>query len=306
MANLVKRRNFLRSALAIPALANSNFLLGTPLSKSNKTNSISPGDKLKISLNAYSFNTPLTNGSMNLDHLLEFCSGTIIQAVDLTGYYFPGYPAVPSNEYIYHIKQKAFRLGLGISGTGVRNDFTDPDEKKRKEHIALIKNWIEVASKLGAPVIRIFAGAQNPKNYSWEQVATWMMKDVQECVDYGKKHGVVVGLQNHNDFIKTADDVHKIMKMNSSEWFGLILDTGSYRTGDPYQQIADTARYAVNWQLKENVFINGVETPADLSKIITGIKASGYRGYVPIETLGAGDPKMKVPAFLEKVQKASM
>jgi len=303
MTNL-KRRNFLKTALAIPALASSNFLFSTPLQKNNKINSINAAHKLKISLNAYSFNASLTNGSMNLDDLLEFCSGTIIQAVDLTGYYFPGYPAVPSDEYIYHIKQKAFRLGLGISGTGVRNDFTDPDEKKRREHITLVKNWIECASKLGAPVIRIFAGTQNPQGYSWDRVATWMMKDVQECIDHGKKHGVVVGIQNHNDFIKNAADVQKIMKMNSSEWFGLILDTGSYQTGDPYQQIADTARYAVNWQLKENVFINGVETPADLGKIITAIKASGYRGYVPIETLGAGDPKIKVPAFLEKVQKA--
>jgi len=299
-----KRRNFLKAALAIPALANSNFLFSTPLLKTNKQNHTTPAHKLKISLNAYSFNAPLTNGSMNLDDMLEFCSGTIIQAVDLTGYYFPGYPAVPSDEYIYHIKQKAFRLGLGISGTGVRNDFTEPDEKKRREHITLVKNWIECASKLGAPVIRIFAGTQSPENYSWEQVAAWMMKDVQECVDHGKKHGVVVGIQNHNDFIKTADHVHRVMKMNSSEWFGLILDTGSYQTGDPYQQIADTARYAVNWQLKENVFIKGVETPADLDKIVTAIKASGYRGYVPIETLGAGDPKIKVPAFLEKVQKA--
>jgi len=303
MTNL-KRRNFLKAALAIPALASSNFLFSTSLQKHNKINYTTQAHKLKISLNAYSFNAPLTNGSMNLDDLLEFCSGTIIQAVDLTGYYFPGYPAVPSDEYIYHIKQKAFRLGLGISGTGVRNDFTDPDEKKRREHITLVKNWIECASKLGAPVIRIFAGTQNPQGYSWDQVATWMMKDVQECIDHGKKHGVVVGIQNHNDFIKNAADVQKIMKMNSSEWFGLILDTGSYQTGDPYQQIADTARYAVNWQLKENVFINGVETPADLGKIITAIKASGYRGYVPIETLGAGDPKIKVPAFLEKVQKA--
>ena len=300
----IRRRNFLKTALAIPALASSNFLFSTSLRKSNKINYTTQAHKLKISLNAYSFNAPLTNGSMNLDALLEFCSGTLIQAVDLTGYYFPGYPAVPSDEYIYHIKQKAFRLGLGISGTGVRNDFTDPDEKKRREHITLVKNWIECASKLGAPVIRIFAGTQNPQGYSWDQVATWMMKDVQECIDHGKKHGVVVGIQNHNDFIKNAADVQKIMKMNSSEWFGLILDTGSYQTGDPYQQIADTARYAVNWQLKENVFINGVETPADLGKIITAIKASGYRGYVPIETLGAGDPKIKVPAFLEKVQKA--
>lgn len=303
MANKTQRRNFLKTLAGLPLLANSNSLFGMPAS-ALVSKPITGTHKLKISLNAYSFNAPLTSKNMNLDDLLEFCSGTIIQAVDLTGYYFPGYPAVPADEYIYHIKQKAFRLGLDISGTGVRNDFTEPDAGKRKEHISLVKNWIECASKLGAPVIRIFAGTQKPTGYTWDQIAGWMMKDVQECVEYGKKHGVIVGIQNHNDFIKTATDVEKIMKMNSSEWFGLILDTGSYQSGDPYKQIADTAKYAVNWQLKENVFINGVETPADLVKIITAIKASGYRGYLPIETLGAGDPKIKVPAFLEKVQKA--
>lgn len=303
MANKTQRRNFLKTLAGLPLLANSSSLFGMPAS-ALVSKPITGTHKLKISLNAYSFNAPLTSKSMNLDDLLEFCSGTIIQAVDLTGYYFPGYPAVPADEYIYHIKQKAFRLGLDISGTGVRNDFTEPDAGKRKEHISLVKNWIECASKLGAPVIRIFAGTQKPTGYTWDQIAGWMMKDVQECVEYGKKHGVIVGIQNHNDFIKTATDVEKIMKMNSSEWFGLILDTGSYQSGDPYKQIADTAKYAVNWQLKENVFINGVETPADLVKIITAIKASGYRGYLPIETLGAGDPKIKVPAFLEKVQKA--
>ena len=104
MAKIVKRRNFLKSALYIPALAKSNLLFSTTVSSKNSTHSITPAHKLKISLNAFSFNAPLTNGSMNLDDLLEFCSGTIIQAVDLTGYYFPGYPAVPSDEYIYHIK----------------------------------------------------------------------------------------------------------------------------------------------------------------------------------------------------------
>jgi hypothetical protein len=34
------------------------------------------------------------------------------------------------------------------------------------------------------------------------------------------------------------------------------------------------------------------------------IKSSGYKGYLPIETLGEGDPKPKVTAFLAKVQKA--
>jgi hypothetical protein len=30
----------------------------------------------------------------------------------------------------------------------------------------------------------------------------------------------------------------------------------------------------------------------------------GFRGFVPIEALGSGDPKTIVTAFLEKVQKA--
>jgi sugar phosphate isomerase/epimerase len=271
-----------------------------------------PPHKLKLSLNAYSFNVPLRDKTMSLDDMLEFCANAPIQAVDITGYYFPGYPAVPTNEYINHIKQKAFRVGLDISGTGVRNDFTDPDKNKRKADVQLVKDWIEVAAKLGAPVIRIFAGTKYSGSSSsapstgggWGEAAERMMEDVRTCVEYGKQFGVMVGIQNHNDFIKTADHVHTIFKMYSSEWFGLILDNGSYRSGDPYQQIADTTKYAINWQLKENIFVNGTEQPADIDRIINIIKASGYRGYLPIETLGPGDPKVKVPAFVEKVQKA--
>lgn len=290
----MKRSSFLRTLMAVPALAVTPEILhaSSPPLKS----------KLKISLNAYSFNTPLRDGSMSLDGMLEFCAGTPIQAVDITGYYFPGYPAVPKDEYIYHIKRKAFRLGLDISGTGVRTDFTNPDKQKRQADVQLVKDWIECAAKLGAPVIRIFSGTQVTDN--WDEVAAYMMEDVKACIEHGRKHGVMVGIQNHNDFIKTADHVHQISKMVDSEWFGIILDTGSYKTGDPYRQIADTAKYAINWQLKENVFINGVEQPADLYRIISAIKASGYQGYLPIETLGAGDPKVKVPVFVEKVRKA--
>ncbi|MEJ7768351.1 MAG: sugar phosphate isomerase/epimerase family protein [Chitinophagaceae bacterium] len=294
------RRQILKSLLAVPFLA-STGMLGNPANAGANPPSSS---RLKVALNSYSFNDPLRKGTMSLDDLLEFCGGQGIDAVDLTGYYFPGYPSVPTDEYIYHIKRMAYRLGLDISGTGIRNDFTDPDENKRKADIQLVKNWIECASKMGAPVIRIFAGIQNRKGFSWDEVAKWMMKDIKECVEYGKNHGVVVAIQNHNDFIQTADQAIKIIKMIDSEWFGLVLDIGSYRVGDPFKQIADTAPFAVNWQIKENMYENGVEVKTDLGKIMGIIKSSGYTGYLPIETLGAGDPAVKVPVFLEKVRKA--
>ena len=261
---------------------------------------------LKTSLNAFSFNTPLSDGTMTISDLLDFCADSGFEGVDITGYYFKGYPQVPSDEYLFQIKRKAFRLGIEISGTGVRNDFTIADKTKREQEVALVKNWIEVAAKIGSPVIRIFAGNQKNEGITGEQVTEWMLKDIQTCVDYGKQHGVIIGLQNHNDFIQTAGQVIKIIEAINSEWLGLILDTGSYRVLNPYEEITRSVKYTVNWQIKENVFINGAEKETDMDKLLGIIKSSGYKGYLPIETLGEGDPKIKVTTLLAKLQKAMM
>lgn len=259
--------------------------------------------KLKTSLNAYSFNIPLSDGSMDLDELLEYSAENGFDGVDITAYYFPGYPEVPSDEYLYHIKKEAFLLGLEISGTGVRNDFTNPDEIQRRESVDLVKNWIVAAEKLGAPVIRIFSGNSNTDGYSREEVFDWLIEDVKECVEFGKKHGVVVAIQNHNDFIENADDIIEILERVDSDWFGLILDTGSFGEADSYKQIEQTARYAVSWQLKDEIYMDGKKEDVNLERLIKIIKESGYRGYIPMETLGAGDPAQKVNKFFEEIQK---
>lgn len=260
--------------------------------------------KLKTSLNAYSFNSLLSDGSMDLDYLLEHCAKEGFDAVDITAYYFPGYPEVPSDEYLYHIKQKAFFLGLEISGTGVRNDFTNPDINKRRESIQLVKNWIIAAEKLGSPVIRIFAGKNEYNGYSRNQLTDWLVKDVKECVEFGKQHGVVVAIQNHDDFIANADQAIEIIKKVNSEWFGLILDTGSYREGNPYSQIEQTIPYTVNWQIKEEIYMEGKSEKTDLIRLLKIIKKSGYRGYIPIETLGGGDPISKAHDFFVELNGA--
>jgi hypothetical protein len=80
----------------------------------------------------------------------------------------------------------------------------------------------------------------------------------------------------------------------NSDWFGLIMDTGGYRSGDPYKLISESIEYAVNWQVKEKIFVDGVEEDTDIDKLVQMIEASNYRGYLPIETLGPGDPKPKI------------
>ncbi|MBD0289397.1 MAG: sugar phosphate isomerase/epimerase [Flavisolibacter sp.] len=239
-----------------------------------------------------------------LPEVLEFCAAQGFDAVDLTGYYFPRYPEAPPDDYVYQLKRKAHHLGLAISGTGVRNDFTLPDPAARKEEVVLVKRWIEVAAKLGAPVIRIFTGKSVPEGYTREAVSAWMVDDVKTCVAYGKEHGVIVAVQNHNDFIKTAEQAVDLIKRVDSEWFGLVLDTGSFVTNEPYNEIAKTSAYAVNWQIKENLTYNGKKEDMDLIKLFRIIAASPYRGYLPIETLSPGDPFVIVPPFLKQVKEA--
>jgi sugar phosphate isomerase/epimerase len=288
------RRKFLKYTTTIPVFGSvASVLNATSVFPQHSIKRV--GDpKIKISLNAYSFNTYLRDRKLDLFDLLEFCARIGFDALDTTAYYFPNYPNIPEDTYIHSLKRKAFLLGLEISGTGIKNDFSNPDKNKRRADINLIKNWIICASKLGAPVIRIFLGKKVPEGYDWDQVAEWMNDDINECVEFGKNHGVLVAVQNHNDFLKTSDDIHKIMSMVNSNWFGLVLDIGSLRFGNPYDEIQRVAKYAVSWQIKEHVYFDNKKTETDYRKIIAIARQAGYRGYLPLETLVKENIKDKV------------
>jgi sugar phosphate isomerase/epimerase len=240
--------------------------------------------------------------TMTLDDVVHFCAQQRVDALDATGYYFPGYPKAPTDEYIYALKRTAFLNGVQLSGTGVRNDFAVPDASARTRDIQMVKDWIEVASKLGAPVIRVFSGRARPEGYTFDQALEWMIPAFQECAEYGRQHGVILGLQQHNDFLKTADETIRVIEAVKSPWFGDILDIGSLRTNDPYQEIEKLVPYAVSWQIKEKVGYGTREENTDLKQIKSIIDKVGYRGVLPFEALGTGDPRERVAAFLQQIR----
>lgn len=296
----IDRRKFLtRSASLAAAAAIPRPAIPAPARIARES-----GVKLKLGLNAYSFDKPLREGSLTLTDVVHFCALQGVDALDATGYYFPGYPAVPADEYIYNLKRTAFVNGVAISGTGVRNDFAVADETARRKDVQMVKDWIVAASKLGAPVIRVFSGPVRPAGHSFDEAVEWMVADFKECAAFGKQHGVMVAIQQHNDFLKTAGETIRVIDAVGSDWFGCILDIGSLRSGDPYAEIEKLVPYAVSWQIKENVGRDGKEEPTDLAKIKAIIDRSGYRGYVPFEALGSLDPHVRVAGFLEKIRKA--
>jgi len=271
---------------------------------------------VKVALNAYSFSKDLNNyvkgrkgDKMTLFDLIDFCAVHKIDALDATGYFFVGYPEVPTDEYIYALKRYAHERGVDFSGTGIRNNFANPDPAKRAADVQHCKEWIDVAAKLGAPVVRVFAGPV-PEGYenNWDVPAGWMVECLKECAAYGAQRGVIVGVQNHGDMLKTAEETIKIVKAVDSPWFGVILDTGYFMTEDPYVDMEAVIPYTVNWQVKESPFGKESEVRIDLPRIMDMIKRHNYRGYIPIETLSVPnrpyDPYTLVPAFTKEVKDA--
>ena len=228
-----------------------------------------PGHALSHRPQRYSFNRPLTAGTMKLDDLIDYCADHDIDGVDLTGYYFPGYPAVPPDEFLYALKKRAYLNGVTINGTGVRNDFTRIDAPARR--------------KLGAGFIRVFTGPRAPEGQSFDQVLEWMIPAFKECAEYGRQNGVVIGLQHHDDFLKTPDQTIRVVKAVNSEWFHVVLDVGSLRQGDPYAEIEKLLPYACTWPIKEQVWHGEKPAPIDLAKVRAILDRGGYRGFLPIE-----------------------
>ena len=304
----MKRRDFLKTA--------SLAVMGGAAALAARSDDLKPG------LNAYSFNKLLNDAirkrgpGITLDGVLEFAAKCKFAAFDATGYYFPGYPKRPDDAYVDALKKHAADLGIALSGTGVRNNFTTADKDVRAQGVAHIKEWVEVAARLGAPVVRVFADTQM-RAQTWHTVSNgasradveeWIASALRQCADHGKQYNVEIGVQNHGDLIATGEQQLALIKAVGSEFCRPIVDTGYYKTPDPYVDIALVGPHAVNWQVKQSVFGEDSEVPTDMIRLLKIIRKTGYKGYLPIETLSPQgkpyDPFTVVPAFLAQLNDA--
>ncbi|MGC9344944.1 MAG: sugar phosphate isomerase/epimerase family protein [Bacteroidales bacterium] len=292
----MERRKFLTGMATVP------FIMKTGLFEDKSTRPGTPSDSLsrvKMSVNAYSFNTMLRSGEMSFVDMMEFAADTGLDAVDMTGYYFSNYPSPPADSEIFEFKRKALQLGIDIPWTGVRNDFVNPDDEARKADRDLVRAWLKVSSKLGASIMRVFAGKDKPAEYSRVEAMSRLIDELKICAGYSQEEGVMIGLQHHNDFLYTSDEIIEVLQQVDSKWLGLILDVGSLHKGDSYMEMRKLAPYASYWFIKEHVYPNGEKTPVNMKKIAEIIKGSNYRGYVSFESLSEGDPKEIVTAMVK-------
>ncbi len=186
----------------------------------------------------------------------------------------------------------------------MRNELALADPAARAGNVKLVKDWVDVAVKLGGNMVRVFSGKALPEGKTFDQVLESMAPAFQDCARYAAARGILLGLQHHDDFLKTADETIRLVDAVKSPWFTVILDVGSLRQGDPYAEIEKLLPYASNWQIKEHVWYGTKKVDIDLARLRKIIDKVGYRGFLPIEALGEGDPREVVRTFVGKVKRA--
>jgi sugar phosphate isomerase/epimerase len=258
----------------------------------------------KFSLAAYSYrdllNAKPPKRQLTLDDFIADCAKMGLQGTELTSYYFP---KDPSREYLLHIKELCFRLGLDISGTAVGNDFCYPPGEKRDQEIASVKRWIDHAEVLGAPVIRIFSG--QPRDTSVDEAHRLAVAGIEECCQYAGEHGVYLALENHGGLTAKAEGIMALVRDVKSPWFGVNLDTGNFHSADPYGEMAQLAPYTINVQVKVSVSgPDGKRHHGDFRREARLLADAGYRGYIVLEFEEPEDPLTACPRYVDEMRAA--
>lgn len=290
------RRSFLTSggALAAGALARPGFA-ADPVSRVG-------GPRLKLGLAAYSLRDHLNGKAepeMTLVDFVEQAAEWQVDGVELTSYYFPE-TITPS--YLGYLKRRCHVLGLGVIGVPIRNTFTFPAGPDRDREVAHVKTWIDRAVVLGAPTMRIFAGDLQP-GQSLAEAQKNCVESIEACAEHAMRSGVVLGLENHGGIVGEADSLLTIVKAANTDFCGINLDSGNFRTSDPYGDLERCAPYAMSVQIKTEIEPEGQEKQeADVGRIVGILKASGFRGYATLEYEAAEPALTAVPRELERLR----
>jgi sugar phosphate isomerase/epimerase len=261
-----------------------------------------PGDKadIKLSLAAYSFRQALDlkKPTMTLFDFIDLAADLPLDAVELTSYYW----ADTTAEYAGKLAAHAAKKKLAVSGVPVGNTFTLKDDAKRKAEIVRVKEWVERAAAVGAKTVRIFAGNLE-KGETLDDAQKRVVAAIEECLPTAEKAGVLLAMENHGGITATPEQLLALVKPIKSRSLGVNIDTGNFKTVDPYADVAAIAPYGVVCQIKTEVFPKGKKEEADLGRVVKILKAANFHGYAALEYEAAADPKAAVPKFVKELRK---
>jgi L-ribulose-5-phosphate 3-epimerase len=245
---------------------------------------------------AYSFRNELKAGTMTYAGIIRMAAETGADGVDLTVYWLPD----TNDRTLFDLRQLAYRSGVSIYTIGVRARMAQPTPELQAAEVATVRQWVDVADRLGASHIRIFGGAV-PKGATEDQAVAWAVETLKRSAEEAGKRGIMLGVEDDGGITTNADRTVEIVTKAASPWAGINLDIGNF-PDNGYEQTAMCAPYATNVHFKTAMRVNKQKQPADWPRVLKILGAAGYQGYLSLEYEEEADPVNVVPKLIGKLR----
>ncbi len=270
---------------------------------------------VKLAVSSYSFNRfgsgPEGKVRPTFTAMIDRCVELGIDGLELLGVHFDS----TEPDELHRLKQEAIRSGVQLVAISAHHNFVTPDLARRHREIDVVAQWVDVASELGVPIVRVFggrwgtsasfaalmaAGGEEPPlpGYSADDGYRWSVEAFKIASYYAGRKGVTLALENHWGLTGTAQGVRRILHETDSPWLKVALDTGNfvYRP-DQYTELAALAPDAVLVHAK--TYVGGgqyYDANLDYARIGHLLHDAGFRGYISIEFEGKAHPDQGIPA----------
>ena len=198
-------------------------------------------------------------------------------------------------------KKEVAAHGLRISCVSSSANLHDADAQKHEQQLADARRFIDLASDLGAPYVRVFGNKLiGPRDQTVERVAT----SLRELGTYAGPKKVSVLIESHGDFTDSPT-LREILEKANSPHVGLLWDahnTYVYGKEKPEVTVNLLGRYIRHTHLKDSrtegsnehyVLTGRGDVP--VKQQVQLLAKSGYEGYYSFEWEKAWHPEIEEP-----------
>ncbi len=236
--------------------------------------------------------------------ILEFAESHGFAAIELRG--LIGSMDLPSRpefapERIAQSKKEIAAHGLKIANIGSSAALHDADPAKHAQQLADAKRFIDLASALGSPYVRVFGNdIKGPK----EEVVARVAAGLHELGEYAGPRGVTVIIESHGDFVDSST-LKEVLTRADSPHAALLWDA-HHTYADGHEQPEYTVHELGSW-VRHTHLKNSVPAGKERKYVLTGrggvpierqvqaLRNIGYKGYFCFEWEKAWHPDLEEP-----------
>jgi sugar phosphate isomerase/epimerase len=245
----------------------------------------------------------------DLPQILSFARSHGFAAVELRGLLgnmdLPSQPAF-SDAQIAETKRQFAESHVKIACVSSSARMGEGDPAKRSKEIADARKFIDLATALGAPYVRVFGdGATLPKGIAPDAELKARVADgLQQLGEYAGPKSVTVILESHDNFTSSAT-LKEVFERVNSQHVALLWDAHhTYATGgeDPEFTVKQLGKWIRHTHLKDSVasadgrkYVLTGRGTVPVKKQIEALQAIGYTGYLCFEWEKVWHPDLEEP-----------